>query len=118
MYLVKRGNKYGAKSTEYDGIIYHSKKEAGFAQTLDNLKLAKNASERVVEWERQVKIPLKVYGRLIANYYVDFKVKYADGHEAFIEVKGIQMDVWKMKWKILEAIAEKEYPGIDLVVIS
>jgi len=35
MYYVKRQNKYNAKSTEYGGLIYHSKKEAGYAQELD-----------------------------------------------------------------------------------
>jgi hypothetical protein len=93
-------------------------KERDFAQTLDTLKKASNPSQRVVSWERQVKIPLTVNGHFIANYYVDFKAKYADGHEEFIEVKGLEMDVWKMKWRILEAIAETDYPGIDLVVIK
>jgi len=44
-----------------------------------------------------VKRPLTVNGHFIANYYMDFQVWYADGHVEFIEVKGMEMDLWKMK---------------------
>lgn len=117
-YLVKKGNKYGAHSTEYGGVIYHSKKEAGYAQTLDTLKKATYPSERVVSWERQVKIALDVNGEHICNYYIDFVAQMADGSTQYIEVKGFETEVWRLKWKLFEAIYKKEHPELDLIIIK
>ena len=118
MYLVRKGNKYGATTNEYNGRTYHSKKEAAFAKQLDILKKAVYAEDRITKVVPQYKIDLKVNDKHIANYYVDFYVEYANGKKKFIEVKGFVTEVWRLKWKILEAIQLIEYPDIDLEIIK
>ena len=55
-------NKYNAKKTVYNGELYDSKAEASFAAKLDIARKAKEASERVVEIERQPKFPIEIEG--------------------------------------------------------
>lgn len=116
VYFQKTYNKYGAKSTEYNGIRYHSKFEAGYAAELDLRVKAKD----IKSWERQVKLDLKVNGQHITNYYIDFIVTYNDGSREFVECKGLEMEVWKMKWRILEATFDefKKTPDDKLTVIK
>ena len=112
MYLQK--NKWGtAKKSEFGGSIYDSKFEASCAA---DLELLKKAGE-ITRWERQVKIPLEVNGYLIANYYIDFVSYHKDGTVEYIEAKGYATPVWRMKWKLFEALyADK--PGVILTVIK
>ena len=91
--------------------------ESSSPERLDLLKKAINPMERVISWQRQVKIPLIVNGELIANYYIDFVAEMADGSTQYIEVKGFSTDVWRLKWKLFEAIYKKEHPEIDLIII-
>lgn len=118
MYITRKGPKYGNITSEFNGRIYHSKKEAGYAKILETLKKASRKEERVVHIVPQYKIDLKVNGKHICNYYMDFYVEYADGGKKFIEVKGFQTDIWRLKWKILEAIQPIEYPDIELEIIK
>ncbi len=114
MYRVKQGNKYGSVSHEYNGRIYDSKAEAHYAQDLD---LMLKAGE-LIEVIPQFKIPLDVNGKHICNYIVDFKVTHKDGSEELIEVKGMVMDVWRLKWKLTEAIYTQDHPGTTLTVVK
>jgi hypothetical protein len=117
MYRQVSGNKYHSKSTAYNGSVYHSKLEAAYAQELDLRIKGKD----IVSWKRQVKLDLKVNGRHITNYYIDFVVLYADGHREFTEVKGLEMELWKMKWAILEATFDesfKQNPDDCLLVVK
>jgi hypothetical protein len=118
MYYQQYGKKYKNISSFYDGYWYQSKREAEHAHTLDLLKKAKNEKDRVAEWKRQVKYSLDVNGYHIANYIVDFEVDYADGHKELHEVKGMELDVWKMKMKLLEATFLHENPNIIYRVIK
>jgi hypothetical protein len=113
-YRVNRFNKYGATRSEYDGIRYDSKMEAAYAAQLDTLK----AGGAIVNWRRQVTIPLAVNGRHICNYRVDFEVAHNDGHLELIEVKGFETPVWQLKWKLLEAIYGAEHPDVELTVVK
>lgn len=110
---AKGKSKYGNNSQEYNGRRYDSKREAAYAQELDWRMKAGEIKEVIP----QFKIPLKVNGKHIANYYVDFKVIMADDSVEFHEVKGFETDVWKMKWKILEATVDEIEPGAELLVI-
>ncbi len=115
-YIEKSSNKYNAISTQHDGITYHSKFEAGYAAALDmSLKAKEMAS-----WGRQVKLELKVNGQFIANYYIDFIVTHLDGTREFVEVKGLEMPLWRMQWKILETTFDefRESPDDFLTVIK
>lgn len=99
---------------EYNGVKYHSKREARYAEELDWLRKA----GRIQRWERQVKIELKVLGVLICNYIVDFKVINRYGGIEFHEVKGVETPDFKLKWKLFEVLKEEICPGATLVLIK
>jgi len=103
-------SKYKNVRQTYDGYSYHSKKEAEYAAKLDWMKKA----GEVTKWERQVKISLDVNGVHIANYFIDFKVYYKNGKIEFWEVKGMETDIWRMKFKLTKAL----YPEYKLVVLK
>jgi hypothetical protein len=107
-------NKFNAKSQEYNGRRYDSKKEASYAMMLDwRIKAGE-----IKEWIPQYKIDLRVNGKHIANYYVDFKVINKHGGVEFHEVKGMVLPLWVLKWKLLEALIDEIEPGAELIVIK
>ena len=129
-------NKYKAISTLYNGTVYHSKLEAQFAEDLDWRVKAKD----IKYWERQVKIPINVYwdrfnrpvltctdglvlkkkGKEfihITNYFIDFVVTHNDNTKEYVEVKGVETDLWRQKWKLTEAILGKS-PVVKLTVVK
>jgi hypothetical protein len=115
MYRVKTtANKFKAKKQEYDGKWYHSKGEAAYAQELDWLK----RGGEIKTWERQVKVPLKVNGVLICNYYVDFRVITKHDTVQYHEYKGYETSEWKMKWQLFTALLPEIDPGAELIVIK
>ncbi len=116
MYKVNfnRKNKYNATSTEYGGFRYDSKMEAGYAAQLD----WRVKAGEIQSWTRQVKLDLKINGRHITNYYCDFKVINKHGGVEFHETKGFSTDLFRIKWKILEAIIDEIEPGAELVLIK
>jgi len=97
-------SRYGNIRNEYNGRVYHSKKEANYAAELDLLKKA----GQIADWKPQVRIPLDVNGFHICNYYIDFEVSHNDETTEYVEVKGFQTDVWRMKWKLLEALYDEK----------
>ncbi len=88
-----------------------SKKEAGAARDLDLMIKAKE----IKSWERQVRIPLDVNGYHICNYIIDFVVEHNDGTKEYLEIKGFETEVWRLKWKLFEALYGKK-PNIKLTV--
>lgn len=112
MYRLKFGTtKYHNKRQEYGGHSYMSKLEADIAWQLD---MRIKAGE-VESYKRQVKIPLTVKGKHICNYFIDFVVKCTDGTTEYLEAKGFETDVWRMKWKIFEALYEGK-KNVKLIV--
>jgi len=107
-------NKYGAKKSTYNGYNYDSKFESQIAQDLD---LRLKAGD-IKEVKKQVKIDLQAYGKHITNYFIDFVIVLNDGTNEYIEVKGYETDVWKMKWKMFEAKINQEEPQATLTVIK
>ena len=105
-----RKNKYNARKTKYNGRYYDSALEAAYAENLDWLIKA----GEIEKWEPQHKIDLRVNEVHIANYYVDFKVFYPDGHHEYHEVKGYETDVWRMKWRLAQAM----HPDHTFVLIK
>ena len=100
-------NKFGAKKTEYDGIMYDSRKEAEFARTLHRCGLAKNAKDRVIFVLPQFKFDFYVKDKKIFTYICDFKVQYADGSWKYFDVKGYKKgaayNIFIIKKKCIEA---------------
>lgn len=105
MYTQRGANKYGAKKKEFQGRSYMSKGEAGYAQQLE---LRRKAHE-IKEITPQYRIRLDVNGYHICNYIVDFRVVMADGSVEFHEFKGYATNLWRLKWKLTEALYGKEY---------
>ena len=101
------------KKQEYNKSLYDSKFEAGYAAELD-LRLK---AKQIKGWERQIKIPLDVNGYHITNYYIDFVVYHLDGITEYVEAKGYMTEVWKMKWKIFEALYS-EKPDVKLTIVQ
>lgn len=97
-------NKYGAKKTEYKGVIYDSKKECLRAVQLDLLE----RSGKIKNLQRQVKFVLQ--DRFVNNekkiirpiyYFADFcyeknGIKYAE------DVKGMKTEVYRIKKKLFQ----------------
>lgn len=105
MWHLQRGSKYGNYEKEYNGQIYHSKKEAGWARELDLLIRAK----KIKSYERQVRFSIDVNGYHICNYIADFVVTDNLDEKIIEEVKGFETDVFRLKWKLMEALYGKKY---------
>lgn len=65
---------------------------------------ARKKDERVVEYQEQYVLPIRVEGELITNHRVDFMVKYGDGRHELIEAKGLDTPRWKLIRKLIEAL--------------
>jgi hypothetical protein len=72
----------------------------------------------VKEWKPQHKIELKVNGVKICNYYIDFRVVLSDGSIQMVETKGLEQELWQLKWKICMAIKEEIEPGAEWLVVK
>ena len=111
--------KYHNKPCEYNGIMYDSTLEARVAADLD-LEVRAGLIDR---WERQVRISFYLCLRcahlsvipkcadhpiekptILATYVCDFKAYWKDGTIEFREAKGKSLDIFKFKWRMLEAI--------------
>lgn len=71
----------------------------------------------ITSWDRQVKIDLRVNGKHICNYYVDFQLNFADGHIELHEVKGYRTALYTLKRKLLEAAYLPDHPEVSFTEI-
>ena len=111
IYFSNKGkNKYNSRKTKYNGRYYHSGLEAKYAQDLD---WRKKAGE-IKEITPQFKIAIRVNDQHITNYYMDFKVILIDGTIEMHEVKGMETDLWRIKWRLSIAL----YPEWRFVLIK
>ena len=100
-------SKYQAKKQTYRGRSYDSKLEAAKAVDLDWLLKA----GEIKEWKPQHKFALKVGEIHICNYYIDFRVVNNDGSIDYIEIKGFETDIWRLKFRVTKAIFDELTPG-------
>jgi len=103
-------SKYNNKSKTYNNKTYDSIREATHAEELDWRIKAGEVKEVIP----QFKISLDIGKYHIANYYIDFKVILSDGEIEYHEVKGFATEIWRLKWKLTEAL----YPDYNLIVIK
>ena len=100
MYGIVRGlnkmSKFRSVITEVDGLKFHSKLEASYYQKLKILKKI----NLVDFWLQQV--PFILPGGI--KYLCDFLVFYTDRTHKFVDVKGFQTVLFKMKKKQVESI--------------
>lgn len=129
-YQKNRYSFSSAKRTEYGGLIYDSKLEAGYAQELD---LRVKAGD-LKSWERQVAFRFalvregdkwvltdgEIAGKQnirLWTYYLDFIEHTMDERRIFTEVKGRETTMWRMKWRMLEAVYCNDH-SVDLQVVK
>ena len=93
----------------YAGRVYHSKSEAKYAFELDALK----AAGRIKDWTPQVAREIVVEGVKICKVVIDFEVIPIAGKPWYIEVKGVESEVYKLKRKLLRAC----FPDLDYRVV-
>lgn len=106
MYYQKTSYYKTAKQNGFD-----SKFEAGKAEELELLKKAK----QIKDYQTQIVIPLIVNGFTVCTYKIDFVIEHNDGGLEYLETKGYATDVWKLKWKLFEALFSDD-PNVKLTV--
>lgn len=97
-------SKYNAKKVVIDDIKFDSKAEAAYYQQLKLLKM----SGEVVSFDLQPEFVLqesfrkngKLYRAI--KYKADFLVRYSDGHEELIDIKGMLTKEFRIKQKLFE----------------
>ncbi len=102
---IKPANKYNAKKTEYAGLLYDSKGEAGLAEQLD--------------WKLKAKL-IKAVKRQVPYTLIpdvtivwDFVVTELDGSIVCMDYKGVETPVFKVKLKLFKHF----YPGVRFELV-
>lgn len=97
----KGWNKFHAKKTEVDGIVFDSKAEA---RRWGELRLMEKAG-LISGLQRQIPFDLTVNGHLICRYVADFVYVTRDSMETVVEdAKGVLTPEFRLKAKLMEAI--------------
>lgn len=81
----------------YNGRSYRSKAEAKYAFELD-LRL-KNKEFKSWEYEKSIELCGENGGK-VCTYKIDFVIYHHDGVTEFVEVKGFETSLWRLKWKL------------------
>jgi Protein of unknown function (DUF1064) len=106
---VRQVSKHRNVRTEYNGCMYQSAKEAKYAAELD----LRMKAHDIRSWGRQVPVPMRVNGKRVCKYVIDFVIYHNDGAVEYVEVKGREEPLWKLKWALFEAL----YPDLRKTVI-
>lgn len=112
MYFIQK-KWSNAKKQEYNGFRYDSGFEANYARELDLRVKAKD----IKSYDKQVNLDLIVNGYIVCQYRIDFIIHHNDGITEYIECKGYQTDVWKLKWKLFESLYSGK-PDVKLTIIQ
>src|SRR5512137_1853211 len=109
-----KGNKFNAKKTEIDGIVFHSRKES---VRYSQLKLYEKGG---LISDLRLQVPYDLIPKLVINgkteraikYVADF-VYYDTVHKCEVveDVKGMITDVFKLKYRLM-----KLQHGIDIKI--
>ena len=91
----KLTHKFKAKRVEYDGIKFASTREGNYYLSLKR----RQEDGEVLFFLRQV--PFHLDGNV--KYFCDFQVFLADGTIEFVDVKGIRLNMYLVKKKLVEA---------------
>lgn len=102
-YLVRRGSKFGAKRTTFNGRQFDSKYEAGVARELEIRKAAGD----IKDYETQFKIEAWAHlsdgtPAFKVSHKVDFRIHHNDGSYELLEAKGAETADYKTRRKFLE----------------
>lgn len=95
--------KYLNKKVEVDGLLFDSQKEA---RRWSELRLLERAGQ-ISDLSRQVRMPLRVNGKLVCTFIPDFTYVGADGQAVIEDVKSDftrKLPVYRIKAKLVEAL--------------
>lgn len=110
----KKGNKYNAKKTEFNGHIFDSKHEAKVAEDLELEKHEKNPVDQILSIEyHPPRYDMIVNGLKITHYTADFKVTRRSGKVEIIDAKSDptrKKRDYVIRKKLLKALY-----GIDII---
>ena len=97
--IKQRQNKFNAKKTLVDGILFHSAAEASRYKALKILE----KFGHIKRLKLQVPLVFTIKEQSIFTYYADFT--YVTEADEFIieDVKGMRTPVYKLKKKLIEA---------------
>lgn len=96
-------SKYGAKRTEYNGVLYDSALEARCAAHLDLMLRA----GVITSWKRQEAFALPGGIRYVADFYVC----YPRGAARVMDAKGVQTPEFKLKRRLFQ----EQYGPLDVI---
>lgn len=96
-------SKYHNRKIVVDGITFDSKKESDYYCQLKMLKMAGEVTDFSLQVPFELQPKYKYGNKTIRSikYIADFKVKYKDGHEEIVDVKGVRTKEYLLKKKIL-----------------
>lgn len=105
--LTKRTStrsKYNAKKVVIDDIKFDSKAEAAYYQQLKLLKMTGEVVSFDLQPEFVLQESFRKNGKLYRaiKYKADFLVRYKDGHEELIDIKGMLTKEFRIKQKLFE----------------
>jgi len=106
-------NKYRNKKTMYNGVLYDSMKESCYARELDLRVKAKDIKAWVGD-KKKLKFQIVVNGSRICTYTPDFMIVSNDNSIEYVDIKGIETTVFKIKWKLIHAL----YPELKFIIIK
>lgn len=97
-------SKYNAKKVVIDNIKFDSKAEAAYYQQLKLLKMTGEVVSFDLQPEFVLQESFRKNGKLYRaiKYKADFLVRYSDGHEELIDVKGMLTKEFRIKQKLFE----------------
>ena len=86
MFILRKRNKFNAKKTTVDGIVFASKRESEYYLIYKSML----QHGEIVSLERQPRYEIiPKFGKERAAYYTpDFRLTYPDGRVVVVEVKG------------------------------
>ena len=96
-------SKYNNVPSICEGVKFHSRGEARRYRELLLLK----ASGEIQNLNLQTKFPLEVNGKRVAYYIADFTYD-ENGYQVIEDFKGVSTAIFRLKWKILQAMFDPE----------
>jgi len=119
VYMVRYGNKYGAKKTTYNGRRYDSKLEARVAYELDMRMKSGEFTEIIPQYRIKLYVYLPDGKRAdLFTYVCDFRCQKADGSYLLIEAKGKETEVYRVKKRILDLVWLPDHLDYEYEVIK
>jgi len=96
MTRLSRPNKYRAVKTNVDGMSFDSKAEARYYQQLKLRVICGDVKYFLTQ------VPIRLPGGTV--YRADFQEFHKDGSVHYVDVKGVQTQVFKIKKREIEAL--------------